>query len=99
MNFYQQFIKGLGKTFYPLDSLTGNIAWQWGHEEQDAFDTLKKASTKYSVLCIHDHLKETRVETISSGYGTGPILLQKQKDDAWHLVAFLSQSLNETERK
>lgn len=97
-NFYQQFIKDLGKTCHPLDQLTGNVMWQWRHEEQEAFDMLKKAFTEYPVLCIPDHFKETRVETDASGYGTGTILLQKQEDGTWHPVAFLSQSMNETER-
>lgn len=97
-NFYRRFIKDFGKLCHPLDRLTGNVPWQWGHEEQEAFDKLKKAFTEYPVLRIYDHAKETRVETDASGYGTGAILSQKQDDDTWHPVAYLSQSMNETER-
>lgn len=97
-NFYRRFIQDFGKLCHHLDRLTSNLPWQWGHKEQEAFDKLKKAFTEYPVLHIYDHTKETRVETDASGYGTGAILSQKQEDDKWHPVAYLSQSMNETEQ-
>ena len=39
-----------------------------------------------------------RVEADSSDYTTGTILLQEQADGKWRPVAFLSKTLNETER-
>lgn len=30
-NFYRRFIQDFGKLCHPLDRLTGNVPWQWGH--------------------------------------------------------------------
>ena len=42
--------------------------------------------------------KEFRVETDTSNFATGGVLLIKYEDNKWRLVAYISKLLNETER-
>jgi len=50
------------------------------------------------VLAIPDIDKEMRVEVDASDYVTGEVLSTKYKDGKWRPVAFISKSLNATER-
>jgi len=50
------------------------------------------------VLAAPDLDKEMRVEVDTSNYTTGGVLLVKGKDGRWRPVAFISKSLNDTER-
>jgi len=50
------------------------------------------------VLVAPDLDKEMRVEADASEYATGGVLLMKCKDEKWRSVAFISKSLNKTER-
>ena len=50
------------------------------------------------MLAVSDIDKKIRMEVNVSDYATGEVLLMECKDGLWRLVAFLSKSLNETER-
>ena len=50
------------------------------------------------VLAAPDLDKEMRVEADASNYATGGVLLVKGEDGKWRPVAFISKSLNDTER-
>jgi len=54
--------------------------------------------TTEPVLAIPDIDREMRVEADTSDYGTGEVLSLKCKDGKWRPVAFISKSLNTTER-
>lgn len=97
-NFYRRFIQDFGKICKPLDRLTGNVAWQWGSEEQAAFDELKGKFASSPVLAMWDYDLPTRVETDASGFGTGAVLEQQHSDGKWHPVAYLSEGMTETKR-
>jgi len=75
-----------------------DVKWRWEGEEQTVFDELKKAFTTRPVLAAPDLDKEFRVEVDASNYATGGVLSMKCSDDLWRLVAFISKSLNDTER-
>jgi len=59
---------------------------------------LKRRFTEELVLAALDLDKKMRVEVDTSDYATGGVLLMECEDGLWRLVAFLSKSLNETER-
>ena len=59
---------------------------------------MKKRFTKELVLVALDLDKKMRMEVDASDYAMGGVLLIECKDKLWRLVAFLSKSLNETER-
>jgi len=66
--------------------------------QEKAFKELKKQFTKEPVLAAPDIDKKMRMEADTSDYATGGILSMECKDGLWRPVAFLSKSLNETER-
>ena len=59
---------------------------------------MKEQFTKELVLAALDLDKKIRMEVDVSDCATGGVLSMECKDGLWRLVAFLSKSLNETER-
>jgi len=74
------------------------VKWQWGTEQQKAFDELKRVFTMKPVLAAPNLDKEFRVEANASNYVTGRVLSMKCSDELWRPVAFISKSLSNTER-
>jgi transposase InsO family protein len=97
VNFYRRFIRGYGDLSKPLTSLTGNADWSWGSEQSGAFEEIKCRVSSAPVLAIPTDDDPYRLEADSSGKAIGAVLSQCQ-DGVWKPVAFLSKSLNETER-
>ena len=62
------------------------------------FKELKEKFTKELVLAAPDIDKRMRMEVNASDYATGGVLSMECEDGLWRPVAFLSKSLNETER-
>ena len=62
------------------------------------FKELKKQFTKELVLAAPDLDKKMRMEVDTLDYAMGGVLSMECADGLWRLVAFLSKSLNETER-
>ena len=60
--------------------------------------TTKKRFVKELVLVTPDLDKKIRIEVDTSDYVTGRVLSIECEDEKWRLVAFLSKSLNKTER-
>jgi len=76
-NFYRPFIKGFTHIARPLHRLTRkDQEWKWGHEEQQAFDKLKKLVTEEPVLTHPDLTQQFEVEVDASGYAVGATLVQ-----------------------
>ena len=73
-NFYRRFIKNYSLLAAPLTRLTGDVAFQWGEKEQEAFDKLKEIFVTEPVLAQWDPDRETIVETNSSRYVTIGVL-------------------------
>ena len=59
---------------------------------------MKERFTKELVLAALDIDKKMRMEVDASDYAMGGVLSIKCEDRLWRPVAFLSKSLNETER-
>jgi len=98
-NFYRRFIKNFAQVARLINMLTWkNVKWQWGAEQQKAFDKLKQVFMIKPVLAALDLDKEFRVESDTSNYATSGVLSMKCSDKLWRLVAFISKSLSDTER-
>ena len=98
-NYYRRFIKDFARVARPMNMLTRkDMKWQWGQEQQKAFDELKGVFTTKPVLAAPDLDKEFRVEANASNYVTGGVLSMKCSNNMWRLVAFISKSLSDTER-
>jgi len=67
-------------------------------KQEKAFEELKRRFTEEPVLAAPDLDKKMQMEVDASNYGTGGVLSMESEDKLWRPVAFLSKSLNETER-
>jgi len=98
-NYYRRFIKDFAQVARSINILTRkDVKWQWGVEQQKAFDELKRVFTMKPVLAALDLDKEFRVEADASNYATREVLSMKCSDEVWRPVAFISKSFSDTER-
>jgi len=76
-----------------------DCTWNWGVEQQNAFETLKKAFTMAPVLRIPNDEDLFKLSTNTSDFATGAVLSQKDmQTNLWYPVAFFSKSLDVHER-
>ena len=100
---YRRFLKDFSKISRPLTGMlkkeaspnSGNPT----EEQLKACETLKDRLTSPPVLALPKAGGNYRLDTDSSDYQLGCILLQEQEDDVWHPVGDWSKLLNETERR
>jgi len=99
-NFYHRFIKNFAKMLKLLSDLTKkDCTWNWGIEQQNAFEALKKAFTTAPVLRIPNDEDPFKLSTDASDFATEAVLSQKDmQTNLWHPVAFFSKSLDVHER-
>jgi len=99
VNYYCQFIEGFASIARPLhDLVKKDKKWEWTERHEEAFRELKEQFTKEPVLAVLDLDKKLRVEVDASDYVTEGVLSMEEENGRWKPVAFLSKSLNETER-
>ena len=67
-------------------------------KQEEVFRVLKEQFTKKLVLAVLDLDKNMRLEVDMSDYTMGGVLLMECENGLWRPVAFLSKSLNKTER-
>ena len=72
-------------------------SWEWGQDQQSAFDSLKRHLTEPPVLGIADYSLPFVVHVDASGTGPGSILLQRQ-DGIERVIAYASRGLRASER-
>ena len=96
MNFYRRFIQNYSNIAKPLHKLTGNLPFEWGPEQLQAFQTLRRQLTCAPVLALPNEVDPFKVEVDTSGYALGGVLSQFQ-NGKWHPVAFISRTMSEAE--
>ena len=103
---YWHFIKGFAKISAPLYDLTSgdNKDKKSEHvdlspEAQEAFDCLKATCLQAPILAFPDFNKPFLLEMDASRRGLGAVLSQKQADGQYHLIAYASHMMNETEQR
>jgi len=84
----------------PLSDLTKkDCTWNWGIEQQNAFEVLKKAFTTAPVLRIPNDKDPSKLSTDASDFATNAVLLQKDiQTNLWYPVAFFFKLLDVHER-
>ena len=98
-NYYRRFIKDFARIAMLLHVLVRKKQrWKWEKEQKEVFERLKAVFTTEPILAILDIDKEMIVEADASDYATGGVLSTKCEDGKWRPVAFISKSLNTTER-
>ena len=103
---YRRFIKGFAKIAAPLYNLTSGDNKDKKSEHVDlspkaheAFDRLKAVYLQAPILSFPDFSKPFLLETDASGRSLGAVLSQKQADGQYHLIAYASRVMNETEQR
>ena len=98
-NYYHQFIQDFVAIARPLhDMVKKDQKQNWTERQEEVFKRLKEQFTKELVLAVPDLDKKMRMEVNVSDYAIGGVLLIECGDGLQRPVAFLSKSLNETER-
>lgn len=70
----------------------------WAEPQETAFQRLKGILSSPEVLAQYSNSAETRVITDASPYGIGAVLTQKQSENSWRPVTYISRGLTDTER-
>ena len=100
-NYYRQFIKDFAAIPKPTplhDIVNKDQKQDWMEKQEEIFRKLKERFTKEPVLVAPDLDKKIRMKVDTSDYTIEEILSMKCEDKRWRLVAFLSKSLNKTEK-
>ena len=107
--YYRRFIADFSRIAAPLCELCGTLQkgatqrrpprkpFEWGEQQQHAFQQLKHAVTSAPCLAIADSQREFIVHTDASGYATGAVLMQRF-DQGLRPIAFLSKKMSKAER-
>ncbi|GKC28158.1 putative reverse transcriptase domain-containing protein [Tanacetum coccineum] len=79
--YYRRFIENFSKIAKPLIVLTQKSkTFDWGEEQENAFQTLKDKLCNAPVLALHDGLEDFVVYCDAFGLGLGCVLMQKGKE-------------------
>uniref|UniRef100_A0A8C6NU34 Gypsy retrotransposon integrase-like protein 1 n=1 Tax=Nothobranchius furzeri TaxID=105023 RepID=A0A8C6NU34_NOTFU len=98
VNYVGKFSSSLPALTKPLrDLLKSDSTWTWDAQQRTAFEKIKEELSSPPVLAQYSPTKETMVSADASSYGLGAVLLQRQADDRWRPVMYISRSLTPTE--
>ena len=81
------------------DLLRKDSVWLWGESQNKAFNELKICQTSAPILALYDPNKEIKINADASSYGIGGVVLQKQDDEEWKPVSYISRTLTDTESR
>ncbi|GJY33473.1 putative reverse transcriptase domain-containing protein [Tanacetum coccineum] len=80
--YYQRFIKGFSLIFKPLTKLTQkNKKYEWGKEEEEAFQTLKQKLCSAPILALPEGTEDFLVYCDASLKGYEAVLMQREKKE------------------
>lgn len=98
-SFYMRCVPRFSTITEPIRRLLkSDTKFEWGSEQKEAFETMKREIVEAKPLALFDHEKEIVVSTDASNVGVGATLLPKHSDGE-RPVAFASSALNETQQR
>lgn len=99
VNYSSRFIPDLATLSEPLRRLTRKgVHFNWGQEQEHAFEELKRRLTNAQTLGYYDPKAETIVITDASPVGLGAVLVQKQNGDE-RVICYASRTLSDVEKR
>ena len=97
VNHLSKFAEHLADKTKPIrDLMQKDSQWVWGTPQQQAFEEIKSILTA-APLALYDPNKDTKVSADASSFRLGGVLLQKQEDQTWRPVMFISRALTPVE--
>jgi len=97
VNQMTKFSPNIAQICKPLrELLSTKTTCTWEAPQEDFFAKLKEEISSPRVLGPYDSSASTKISSNASAFGLGAVLLQKQHDK-WHLIAYNSRALSETE--
>ncbi|GJU96916.1 putative nucleotidyltransferase, ribonuclease H [Tanacetum coccineum] len=89
VGYYRRFIEGFSLISKPLTKLTQkNKKYEWGKEEEEAFQTLKQKLCSAPILALPEGTEDFMVYCDASLKGYGAVLMQREK-----VIAYASRQL------
>ncbi|GKC34010.1 putative reverse transcriptase domain-containing protein [Tanacetum coccineum] len=81
VGYYRRFIEGFSLISKPLSKLTQkNKKYEWGKEEEEAFQTLKQKLCSAPILALPEGMEDFVVYCDASLKGYGAVLMQREKE-------------------
>ncbi|UYV72818.1 hypothetical protein LAZ67_10000882 [Cordylochernes scorpioides] len=97
-SYYRRFIENFAEKAAPLhEVLKKDNKFMWNSDQQDAFDSVKKALMSEPVLAYFEEQLPTELHTDASGYGIGAVLVQIN-DGKERPVGYASRTLSKAEK-
>ena len=97
--YYRRLIKDFASIAVPLNKMTSKkIPYQWGKEQQEAFEKLKLAMTTAPVLRKPNFQQDWVLDVDASDVALGAVLGQEDEDGVVHPVYFWSRQLGDPEK-
>ena len=78
-NYHRAFIEEYTQMTLPLQALTGKRTYQWGEEQEMAFNELRKAMVRAPVLALPNATNPFILDTDASDKSVGAALIQIQE--------------------
>ncbi|CAI6365252.1 unnamed protein product [Macrosiphum euphorbiae] len=99
VTYYGKFIKNMSTIANPLYKLLkNNTAYEWGNDQNKAFDGIKKALLSKEILIHYNPKWPIILACDASPTGIGAVLSHKLPDESEKPIAFISRTLSSSER-
>ena len=100
IQFYSKFLPNLATVTDPLYRLTKkNVQWEWGAEQQAAFQSLKDLLCTDTVLAHFDPSLPVGISCDASECGLGAVLFHRYPDGSERPIGNVSKTLTDTQRR
>lgn len=100
INYLERFVSRLSEALTPIyNLLRSNEEFKWSTDCEKAFRTVLKILTSSPCSAIFDSNRRTVVSADASSFGVGAVLRQEDETEELRLVAYVSRTLTNTERR
>lgn len=97
-SYFRKYIHNFATLARPLTDLTKkNSLWNWGVDQNNSFEELKKRLCSKPILALYDPSLPIEIHTDACKLGIAGILLQKQTDESLRPVMYYSRVTSKEE--